>query len=80
MDYNPAAPQGPPVQEGTCTGRLKSASDPLKDSEKAYEKVMWSDETNIKILGINSTCRVWRKRNADYDPKNTIPSVKQFLC
>src|SRR4029434_4993658 len=25
---------------------------------------------------INSTCRVWRGKNAEYDPKNTIPTVK----
>ncbi len=27
-------------------------------------------------LGINSTRHVWRRRNAAYDPKNTIPTVK----
>ena len=27
-------------------------------------------------VGINSTSRVWRRRNASYDPKNTIPTVK----
>ena len=39
---------------------------------------MWSDETKIELFCINSTCRVWRKRNAqeDYNPKNTIPTVK----
>ena len=36
---------------------------------------MWSDETKIELFGINST-RVWRKRNAEYNPKNTIPTVK----
>src|SRR4029434_765149 len=50
---------------------------------------MWSDETKIKPFGINSTCRVWRGKNAEYDPKNTIPTVKHgggnnalwlFLC
>ncbi len=39
-------------------------------------KVLWSDETKIKLFGINSTRRVWRRRNAAYDPKNTIPTVK----
>src|SRR4029434_3670230 len=34
---------------------------------------MWSDETKIKLFGINSTCRVWRGKNAEYD---TIPNVK----
>src|SRR4029434_7181198 len=37
---------------------------------------MWSDETKIKLFGINSTCCVWRGKNAEYDPKNTIPTVK----
>ncbi len=39
-------------------------------------KVVWSDETKIELFGINSTCRVWRRRNAAYEPKNTIPTVK----
>ncbi len=38
-------------------------------------KVLWSDETKIQLLDINSTRRVWR-RKAAYDPKNTIPTVK----
>ena len=37
---------------------------------------MWSDETKIELFGINSTRRVWRKKNAEYNPKNTIPTVK----
>ena len=37
---------------------------------------MWSDETKIELLGINSICRVWSKRNVEYNPKNTIPTVK----
>ncbi len=27
-------------------------------------KVLWSDETKIQLFGINSTRRVWRRRNA----------------
>ncbi len=34
------------------------------------------DKTKIQLFGINSTCCVWRRRNAVYDPKNTIPTVK----
>ena len=37
---------------------------------------MWSDETKIELFGINLTRRVLRKRNAEYNPKNTIPTVK----
>ncbi len=39
-------------------------------------KVLWSDETQIELFGINSTRRVWKRRNAAYDPKNTIPTIK----
>ena len=56
--------------------RLKFAKEHLDDPEEAWEKVMWSDETKIELFGINSTRRVWRKRNAEYKPKNTIPTVK----
>src|SRR4029434_2341171 len=44
---------------------------------------MWSDETKIKLFGINSTCRVWRGKNAEYDPKNTWWRWKHYafgLC
>ena len=37
---------------------------------------MWSNETKIELFGVNSTRRVWRKRNAEYNAKNTIPTVK----
>ncbi len=52
--------------------RLKFAN----DSEENWVKVLWSDETKIQLFDINSMRRVWRRRNAAYDPKNTIPTVK----
>ncbi len=39
-------------------------------------KVLWSDETKIQLFGINSTRRVWRRKNAAYDPKNTIATIQ----
>ncbi len=39
-------------------------------------KVLGSDETKIQLFGINSTRRVWRRKNAAYDPKNTSPTIK----
>ncbi len=59
-------PQLKKVHVQTC---LKFAN----DSEENWVKVSWSDETKIELFGINSTLRVWRRRNAAYDPKNTIP-------
>ncbi len=52
--------------------RLKFAS----DSEENCVKVLWSDETKILLFGINSTRHVWKRGNATYDPKNTIPTIK----
>ncbi len=46
------------------------------DSEENWVKALWSDETKIQLFGINSTRRVCRRRNAAYDHKNTIPTVK----
>jgi len=34
---------------------------------------MRSDETKIAIFDINSTRHVWRKRNADYNPRTPSP-------
>ena len=56
--------------------RLKFAYAHLDDAEDSWEKVLWSDETKIELFGHNTTKRVWRKKNDEYIPKNTIPTVK----
>ena len=48
----------------------------LRDWISQKNLMMWSDETKIEPFGINLTRCVWRKRNAEYNPKNTIPTVK----
>lgn len=35
-----------------------------------------SNETKIELFGINLTYRVWKKRNAEDDPKKTFSTVK----
>ncbi len=55
--------------------RLKFAREHLDDPEEDWEKVIWSDETKIELFGKNSTCPVWRRKNAELLPKNTIPTV-----
>ncbi|KAK3529096.1 hypothetical protein QTP70_016528, partial [Hemibagrus guttatus] len=68
--------QGPLLKKAHVQDSLKFANGPLNDSKKDWEKVLWSDETKIELFGINSTRRVWRKKNPDYDTKNTFPIVK----
>ncbi len=71
-DWNPAASARSPCSRKHMYARLKFAN----DSEKNWVKVLWSDETIIQLFGINSTRRVWRRRNTAYDPKNTILTIK----
>ncbi|KAL0183687.1 hypothetical protein M9458_019383, partial [Cirrhinus mrigala] len=66
----------PLLKKPHAQARLKFGNEHLKDSEENWVKVLWSDETKIELFGINSTRRVLRRRNAGYDPKNTIPTVK----
>ena len=56
--------------------RLKFANDHLDDPEEEWEKVMWSDETKIELFGLNSTRCIWKKKKDEYNPKNTIPTMK----
>ncbi|KAK3518484.1 hypothetical protein QTP70_001530 [Hemibagrus guttatus] len=56
--------------------RLKFAREHLDEPEEDWENVIWSDETKIELFDKNSTCRVWRRKNAELHPKNTIPTVK----
>ncbi len=44
--------------------------------QKRIGRMSCSDETKIELFGKNSTCRVWRRKNAELHPKNTIPTVK----
>ena len=55
---------------------------PQSQREPSVKHYIVKDETKIEVFGINSTRRVWRKRSAEYNPKNTIPSVKhvETLC
>ena len=53
---------------------MKFANGNLDDPEEGWEKVMWS-ETKIELFSLNSTRRVWRKKD-EYNPKNTIPTLK----
>ncbi|KAK6320198.1 hypothetical protein J4Q44_G00093050 [Coregonus suidteri] len=66
----------PLLKPAHVQAHLKFANDHLDDPEEEWEKVMWSDETKIELFGLNSTRRVWRKKKDEYNPKNTISTVK----
>ncbi|KAI2647697.1 Transposable element Tcb1 transposase [Labeo rohita] len=56
--------------------RLKFAREHLDDPEEDWENVICSGETKIELFGKNSSRHVWRRKNAELHPKNTIPTVK----
>lgn len=66
----------PLLKKNHVRARLEFAEAHLDDSVDEWEKVLWSDETKIELFGINSTRRVWRQQNKEFDPRNTIPTVK----
>ena len=57
----------PLLKKAHVQARLKFAKKHLDDPEEVWE-VMWSDETKTELFSINLTRRVWRKRNAEYNP------------
>ncbi|KAL0146659.1 hypothetical protein M9458_057999, partial [Cirrhinus mrigala] len=67
-DSNPAVPDVSPC--------LSQYIEHLDDPEEDWENVIWSDETKIELFGKNSTRCVWRRKNAELHPQNTIPTVK----
>ncbi|CAJ0965612.1 unnamed protein product [Ranitomeya imitator] len=68
--------QGALGSEVHVRARLKFAREHLDDPEEFWENVLWSDETKLELFGRNTTCRVWRKKNTELHPSNTIPTVK----
>ncbi|KAI4875649.1 hypothetical protein NFI96_000346 [Prochilodus magdalenae] len=48
----------PLLKKAHMQARLKFANETLDDSESDWEKVLWSDETEIELFGTNSTRRV----------------------
>ena len=51
------------------TVRLEFAKGHLKDTQTMRNKILWSDEIKIELLGLNAKHHVWRKAG-------TIPTVK----
>ena len=66
--------QVPLLKKEHTFGHHKFANGHLNDSEKTWEKLPGSDETNIELFSINSTCHVWRMKKCEYNPNNSSAS------
>ena len=59
-------------------GRLKFVETYEKKGMQFGEKVISSDETEVKLFGRNTATSVWRKNDTAFKKPNTIPTVKFF--
>ena len=56
--------------------RLKFVETYKKRCMQFWEKVIWSDETKVKLFGRNTATSVWQKNGTAFKKQNTIPTVK----
>ena len=52
----------------------------LKDSQTMRNKILWSDETKIELLGLNAKRHIWKKPGTTHHLANTIPTVKRVVA
>ena len=56
--------------------RLNFAQQYANKSDAYGTRVLWTDESKIKLYGHNENRYIWRKTNTAFDEKNLIPTVK----
>ncbi|KAF7656113.1 hypothetical protein LDENG_00045810 [Lucifuga dentata] len=77
--YGRVARRKPFLSKKQMKARLEYAHKHLKDvcdSQTVRNKILWSDETKIKLFGFNSKKHAWRKPGTVHHLRNTIPTVK----
>ncbi len=48
----------------------------MEDSKMVTNKILWTDETKIELVGLNCKRYVWRKPGTAHHQSNTVPTVK----
>uniref|UniRef100_A0A8C5Q3N9 Transposase n=1 Tax=Leptobrachium leishanense TaxID=445787 RepID=A0A8C5Q3N9_9ANUR len=56
--------------------RLEFAKQYLTKPSQFWNKILWTDETKIKLYQSDGKRRVWRRKGTAHDPKHTTSSVK----
>ncbi|KAG2467943.1 TCB1 transposase, partial [Polypterus senegalus] len=74
--YGRVARRKPLVSKRHMAACLEFAKRHLMDSQTMRNKILWSDETNIGLFGVNARRHIWRKPGTAHHQANTIPTVK----
>ena len=74
--YGRVVRRKPLLSKRHMTARLEFAKMHLKDSQTMRNKILWSDVTEIELLGVNGRRHVWRKPGTAHHQYNTMPTVK----
>jgi hypothetical protein len=69
--YGTMARWKPLLSKRQMTARLEFAKRQLKDSQTMINKILWSNETEIELFGLNAKRHIWRK-------PGTIPTVTLY--
>jgi hypothetical protein len=72
--YLRVARRKPLLRKKKRTSRLEFTKRHVKESIR--KKIIWSDETNILLFGLNAKRYVWRIPGTAHHPSNTIPTMK----
>jgi hypothetical protein len=72
--------QKPLLRKRHMTARLEFAKRHLKDSQTMRNKIIWSDETKIKLFGLNAKCHIWRKPGTTPTVKHGCGSIMLWGC
>ena len=57
--------------------QLKFAKEMLEKSVDFSKNVVWSDESKFNLFGSDGEVMIWRTPREEFDPKCTIPTIKQ---
>jgi len=74
--YGRVAQRKPLLSARHMKPRIEFAKKHMKDSQTMRNKIIWSDEIKIELVGINSKRFVWIKPGTAPHLPNTIPTVK----
>jgi hypothetical protein len=56
--------------------RLNYAKCYISEPLSFFNKILWTDETNIQLFPNNGPLYVWRPSGKTYDDKYTMPTIK----